>query len=192
MVKANRELEEAVNQKTKELQKANHALRKSEEEITLQNKKLTAQREELAAQNEELMQSQEEVSAHRDLVAKQNENLEMEVSKRTNELVEYNQQLEQFAFIAAHNLRAPVARILGLGQLLEMLENTPERKEEIYPKLIHTAQELDGVVKDLNTILDFRKSSDLKLTVVDFRHRSFKDPWNARTGNRQCASCNHF
>ena len=53
----------------------------------------------------------------------QNENLEMEVSKRTNELVEYNQQLEQFAFIAAHNLRAPVARILGLGQLIQMLEN---------------------------------------------------------------------
>jgi signal transduction histidine kinase len=168
MVKANRALEEAVNQKTTQLQKANHALRQSEEEITIQNKKLKASREELAAQNEELLQSQEEVSAQRDLVEKQNENLELEVSKRTNELVEYNQQLEQFAFIAAHNLRAPVARILGLGQLLGMLENTPEKKEEIYPKLIHTTQELDGVVKDLNTILDFRKSSELKLTEVDF------------------------
>jgi signal transduction histidine kinase len=91
----------------------------------------------------------------------------MEVSKRTNELVEYNQQLEQFAFIAAHNLRAPVARILGLGQLLGMLESTPEKKDEIYPKLVHTAEELDGVVKDLNTILDFRKNSESKLTVVD-------------------------
>ena len=139
ILKANRELEEAVHQKTKEL----------------------------AAQNEELMQSQEEVSAQRDLVAQQNENLEMEVSKRTNELVEYNQQLEQFAFIAAHNLRAPVARILGLGQLIQMLENTSE-KDEVYPKLVRAAEELDGVVKDLNTILAFRKNSDSLVTVVDF------------------------
>jgi signal transduction histidine kinase len=167
ILKANRELEDAVNQKTTELQKINLALRKSEEQIIEKNKKLTAQSEELAAQNEELLQSQEEVSAQRDLVEKQNETLEMEVAKRTNELVDYNQQLEQFAFIAAHNLRAPVARILGLGQLLEMVENTPEKKAEIYPKLVHTAQELDGVVRDLNTILDLKKNSDSQLTSVD-------------------------
>ncbi|MEJ1237364.1 two-component regulator propeller domain-containing protein [Chryseolinea sp. T2] len=165
---ANRELEEAVNQKTEELQKTNVALRKSEEEIIEKNKRLTAQSEELAAQNEELLQSQDEVSKQRDLVEKQNENLEIEVAKRTNELVDYNQQLQQFAFIAAHNLRAPVARILGLGQILGMLENTPEKKNEIYPKLIQTANELDGVVKDLNTILDSRKNSELHLTEVDF------------------------
>jgi ligand-binding sensor domain-containing protein/signal transduction histidine kinase len=165
ILRANRELEEAVNQKTKELQIINLALRKSEEEIIQKNMKLTAQSEELAAQNEELLESQEEVSAQRDVVAKQNENLEMEVAKRTNELVEYNQQLEQFAFIAAHNLRAPVARILGLGNLLDM--DTGDKKDEIYPKLVRTAQELDGVVKDLNTILDFRKNSQSQLTSVD-------------------------
>ncbi|HTJ50598.1 MAG TPA: two-component regulator propeller domain-containing protein [Cyclobacteriaceae bacterium] len=164
---ANRELEDAVNQKTNELQQANLALRQREEEIIEKNKRLVLQSDELAAQNEELLQSQEEVSAQRDLVEKQNENLELEVAKRTNELVEYNQQLEQFAFIAAHNLRAPVARILGLGQLLDMLENAPEKKDEIYPKLVNTARELDGVVKDMNTILDFRKNSESHLTLVD-------------------------
>lgn len=164
---ANRELEYAVNQKTEELQKTNLALRKSEEEIIEKNRKLTAQSDELAAQNEELLQSQEEVSRQRDLVEQQNTNLEMEVAKRTNELVDYNQQLQQFAFIAAHNLRAPVARILGLGQILGMLDNSPEKKNEIYPKLVQTARELDGVVNDLNTILDSRKSSDLQLSDVE-------------------------
>lgn len=139
ILRQNRELENAVAEKTKEL----------------------------AAQNEELMQSQEEVSAQRDLVAHQNETLELEVSKRTNELVEYNQQLEQFAFIAAHNLRAPVARILGLGQLIQMLES-PSEKDEVYPKLVKAAEELDGVVKDLNTILSFRKNSDSLIATVDF------------------------
>lgn len=165
---ANRELERAVNEKTEELLKINVALRKSEEEIIEKNRRLTSQSEALAAQNEELLQSQYQVSIQRDLVEKQNENLEIEVAKRTTELLDYNQQLQQFAFIAAHNLRAPVARILGLGQILGMLDNTPEKKDEIYPKLIQTARELDGVVNDLNTILDSRKNSDSQLTTVDF------------------------
>jgi ligand-binding sensor domain-containing protein/signal transduction histidine kinase len=128
----NRELEEAVNQKT--------------EEVKAQNKILTEQRE---------------------AMAQQNENLEEEVAKRTKKLVEYNQQLEQFAFISAHNLRAPVARILGLGQLLRLSKDDPEEKEKIYPKLINTTKELDGVVHDLNTILELKKNNDSFITDVD-------------------------
>ncbi len=179
ILRANIALERAVNQKTRELQQTNLALLKSQEEIRIKNQTLTAQSEELAAQNEELIQSQEEVSAQRDLVEEknqtlferqkiieqQNENLELEVSKRTRELVEYNQQLEQFAFVAAHNLRAPVARILGLGQLLDL--GTAEEKEEIYPKVVFTARELDEVVKDLNTILEFRSNLESHITEVD-------------------------
>jgi signal transduction histidine kinase len=101
------------------------------------------------------------------VIEQQNENLEMEVAKRTQELVEYNQQLEQFAFIAAHNLRAPVARILGLGQLLELVENSSEEKGQIYPRLVQTTRELDEVVKDLNTILEFRKNNDSHIATVD-------------------------
>jgi ligand-binding sensor domain-containing protein/signal transduction histidine kinase len=181
IMQANRQLAQAVKEKTHELHEINLALIKSEEQIKLKNKMLTIQSDELAAQNEELKQSQEEISAQRDLVAsqnltlserqkiieQQNENLEMEVAKRTQELLEYNQQLEQFAFIAAHNLRAPVARILGLGQLLELVKSTPDEKDQIYPKLIHTTQELDGVVRDLNTILEFRKNNDANRTTVD-------------------------
>jgi signal transduction histidine kinase len=152
--RSNRELAEAVTEKTKE--------------INAKNKILFHQREELAAQNEELLQSQEEITAQRDIVAKQNETLESEVEKRTRELVDYNHQLEQFAFISAHNLRAPVARILGLGHLLE-LEATKNERDEIYPKLVSATRELDGVVKDLNTILYLKKNSDSLITDVDLQ-----------------------
>jgi len=157
--KANQTLSETVTKKTKELQETNQALTEQEEVIRAKNILLTEQSEELAAQNEELIQSQEEILAQRDLVSQQNENLEEEVSKRTQELVEYNHQLEQFAFISAHNLRAPVARILGLGHVLDILKDKPEEKEEIYPKLIHTTKELDSVVKDLNSILELKKNT---------------------------------
>jgi len=111
-----------------------------------------------------VMPLSEQKSIYLDLV---NENLEKEVVKRTQELIEYNHQLEQFAFISAHNLRAPVARILGLGQLLSLANNSPAEKEEIYPKLILTTEELDSVVRDLNTILELKKNNDTHITNID-------------------------
>lgn len=153
-----------------------------EEKIKAQNIKLREQQEELETQNETLIQSQEEISTQRDqadaqnmklqeardIIEKQNaeirqrnENLKLEVDKRTKELVEYNQQLEQFAFISAHNLRAPVARILGLGHLLDLLPLDADAKERklVYDKMVQAAGDLDRVVSDLNTILEIKKNS---------------------------------
>jgi len=70
--------------------------------------------------------------------------------------LEYNQQLQQFAFIAAHNLRAPAARILGLGKILEYATDTTEEKA-IIEKLITSTAELDTVIKDLNVILEIKR-----------------------------------
>lgn len=166
-LKAQRErLQVQVEERTKELKAANEELIESQKEISLQ-------REELATQNEELVQSHEEASAQRDLLAQQNqalteakkiieqhnENLEEEVAKRTQELVEYNQQLEQFAFISAHNLRGPVARILGLGRLLGLEIDNDEKREQIYPQLIRSTEELDDVIRDLNLILEIKKNA---------------------------------
>lgn len=82
-------------------------------------------------------------------------------------LVEQNLQLEQFAFIAAHNLRAPLARILGLAHILE-ISNDPKESETIIGKIVASTRDLDSVIGDLNTILDIRKHTsnlrDVNLT----------------------------
>ena len=177
----NIKLESLVDVRTKELQKINQELALREEKIKSQNEELMMQQLELAAQNEELIQGQEEASTHRDLLAEQNrkleaankiiesnnETLEQEVEKRTNELVEHNHQLEQFAFISAHNLRSPVARILGLGEVLKLQNLNQEERENIFNKLIFTTTELDRVVKDLNKILDVRKNNSTVITDVN-------------------------
>lgn len=164
--RSNRLLEETVRQKTQALMQTNQEILAQKEEIAQKNRMLVEQAAELAAQNEQLIQIQEEVSSQRDLLTYQNENLELKVEKRTKELIEHTQQLEQFAFISAHNLRAPVARILGLGQLLEMSKSDPTRKEEIYPKLIQTTKELDSVVRDLNSILDLKHNTVSLVTTI--------------------------
>jgi signal transduction histidine kinase len=95
-----------------------------------------------------------------------NESLEEEIKDRTKDLVEYNQQLEQFAFITAHNLRAPVARILGLGNVLEFASKSAQDERLIIGKLIFATGELDTVVKDLSTILELRKNNISLITEV--------------------------
>jgi signal transduction histidine kinase len=98
-----------------------------------------------------------------------NETLEAEVERRTQELLDYNQQLEQFAFIASHNLRAPVASLLGLGHVLEMSSGNQDDVNKICENMISTARELDRVVRDLSTILETRQASHAPLMEMDLQ-----------------------
>ncbi len=183
----NIKLSALVKERTKELNELNEA-------AISQNETLQERQEEIQTQNEELKQSQEEVLAQRDIVYAQNqkleearvviekqneetkqrnENLELEVQSRTKELVAYNQQLEQFAFISAHNLRAPVARILGLGNILDLDSKDPNETKMVHQKMVSTAKELDRVVRDLNTILEIRKNNDSIISEIKFDEELF-------------------
>lgn len=167
MRRINLELEKAVNQKTRELQDINKMLVRHEDELLQHREEITAQRDLVARQNEDLTRKQRLIERQNADMTLQNEQLEDEVAKRTQELVEYNKRLEQFAFVAAHDLRAPVARILGLGNLLDHHGNTLKDKEQIYPRLINSTKELDAVVRDLNVVLQIKKNEQLQYTTVD-------------------------
>jgi signal transduction histidine kinase len=153
----------------------NQELQKSKEEISVRNETLVRtqleisnQRDKVAEQNKQLNAAREIIEAQHHILIEKNEGLEYEIKERTKELVEYNQQLEQFAFISSHNLRAPIARILGLGNLLAMTINDEDR-HVIQKELVQSAIQLDRVVKDLNLILDVGKSSEKMITQVDVK-----------------------
>lgn len=135
-------LEGIVKEKTKELIDVNEELLTQSNLLSERNQQLQKAHTTIESQNKEIK--------HR------NETLEDEVDKRTKELVKYNQQLEQFAFVTAHNLRGPVARILGLGTVLRMIDNVPDEVKTINDKLVFTAHEIDSVIRDLNQILHIK------------------------------------
>jgi signal transduction histidine kinase len=169
----NFKLEELVGLRTRELREKNEQLALREQEIKAQNEMLLqvqeetfSQRDLLADQNKRLEDAHTTIERKNQEILKHNETLEQEVEKRTREIVDHNHQLEQFAFISAHNLRAPVARILGLGEILKFSRDAEEEKM-IREKLIHTTQELDMVVKDLNKILEIRKDSTSVISEIN-------------------------
>ncbi len=80
----------------------------------------------------------------------------------TEELVSANKGLEQFSYIVSHNLRSPVANIIGLGELLEQEDYPEEIKKNFLQELLNNVKRLDNVVTDLNDILQVKVEVDAR------------------------------
>lgn len=83
-------------------------------------------------------------------------NAEIEKEKLTADLVRRNQNLEQFTYIVSHNLRAPLANIMGATDLLNHPSLNSLEKQNISRGLSESAGKLDNVVRDLNYILQVK------------------------------------
>lgn len=83
---------------------------------------------------------------------------ELELSELAKDLFRQNSDLQQFTYIVSHNLRAPVANALGLGDLLSKMERDSGTFETSLANLKMTLFQLDTVLRDMNTILSIRES----------------------------------
>lgn len=84
------------------------------------------------------------------------------------ELFQRYQDLEQFAYIVSHNLRLPVANIIGLAEILKNDDLNLEHKMEFIDAILTSVKKLDEVVNDLNNVLQIRKEMNEKREWVSF------------------------
>ncbi len=73
------------------------------------------------------------------------------------ELAQQNKYLEQFAYIISHNLRSPVANIIGIANMLKEADLTKHEQEVMMEGLSFSVKKLDEVIVDLNNILQIKK-----------------------------------
>lgn len=144
------------------------------EEILAQNDQLLRNQEEIKLQNERLETQNKAYERLKEMILRQNHELETSVQRRTLQLAQSNEelkkhvhQLEQFSFIAAHNLRAPVARILGLVNILDYTNPNNTENTGILKKIVASARDLDIIVHDLGAILEAQKNKIDKTECVD-------------------------
>ncbi len=92
----------------------------------------------------------------------QNESLEEKVKERTVELEQKNQELEQFVFIASHDLQEPLRMITEfLAQLqLKYGDTIDERGMKYIDFAVKSAQKMKGLIVDL---LEYSKADALVL-----------------------------
>ncbi len=93
--------------------------------------------------------------------------LERMVREQTDTLEKRNRQLAEFAFLNAHKMRGPLARILGLVEVFPLTNSRAEEKECLQ-FIAQSAMELDAAIKNaastlgaFNALNGFSKISDL-------------------------------
>ncbi|MEZ4826428.1 MAG: PAS domain S-box protein [Bacteroidia bacterium] len=93
---------------------------------------------------------------------------EQELKESYHTIEAHARELQQFAYITSHNLRAPVANLQGLLELYEGENGHPDAETlAILNKNLRISVEtLDRVITDLNAILDVRRNPVKKQKTV--------------------------
>jgi PAS domain S-box-containing protein len=82
-----------------------------------------------------------------------------EMKRITDDLYKNNRELHEFGYIVSHNLRSPVANIMGIANLLDLEKDDPETVTYCTDNLKNSISRLDEVIKDLSKILSSTDSS---------------------------------
>ena len=104
--------------------------------------------------NNELLVANDEIVNQADKIKNINDNLETLVKERTGELEKRNLQLEEYAHMHAHHLRAPICTTIGLYFLLEHPKTKKEEMPELLAKLKETIGELNKVTKEVTKVIN--------------------------------------
>jgi uncharacterized protein YxeA len=128
-----------LRNKSIQLKSAHVKLKQQKEEIEEKQKSISSKSLALARVNKELHSL--------------NKNLEQRVMERTQKLNERNRQIAEFTYYNSHKLRAPVASVLGLINVMELAKDG-----KIDPILLNhlktSSMELDKVIFNLKNLLE--------------------------------------
>ncbi len=93
---------------------------------------------------------------------------EKKQKKLTSDLIQRNRDLEQFTFIVSHNLRAPMANIMGIATILQDETLTTQEQKELLQGLSLSISGLDIIIKDINSILQVKDEVNEKKEIISF------------------------
>jgi signal transduction histidine kinase len=112
----------------------------------------------LHIRNVTIEEQKEELTSQGEILKELLKERDKDLSQVTRELIHFNHELLQYSYTVSHNLRGPVARILGL---LDLYFNHSEDKEKrnIIDLILESTRELDKITLDLNRIVEARSDS---------------------------------
>ncbi|CAL1517555.1 PAS domain-containing protein [Chitinophaga sp. MM2321] len=93
-----------------------------------------------------------------------------QLSKLNKSLVNQNKQLEDFAHITSHNLRAPIANLRALMQMHN--EASSQQEKELYLGMLHEViKKIDETLNDLVEVVQIRKDVNVEKEKLLFVER---------------------
>lgn len=94
---------------------------------------------------------------------------EEERTRIINDLVHRNKDLEQFTYIVSHNLRAPVANIIGITNIVNDVTMPIDQKTTFLDALSVSVRRMDVVIRDLNNVLQVRNNLNEIRELIKFK-----------------------
>jgi signal transduction histidine kinase len=160
--KENESLIKTLNERNDELETNNRELLLLNQNIETRNEEIKAQSKELIRSQEFLLTAHHEIERHKAELQAKNHLLEQSLDSKSQDLLSTNQQLiiqnhelHQFSYTVSHNLRGPIASMLGLISIHHFTTD-PDEKEKVFMLMEKSAQTLETVIHDLNKIVDIR------------------------------------
>jgi signal transduction histidine kinase len=115
------------------------------ESLELNNEKLVESSQTLIHQNQKLQEQQTSLNTIRN-------NLEAITASKISEVHQKAETLKAYAFINAHHVRGPLARVLGLISLIE-LENPDQQKSDALKRIKREALEMDNIIGKITEVI---------------------------------------
>jgi PAS domain S-box-containing protein len=94
---------------------------------------------------------------------------ENDLKKLINELTNRNNEMMQFNYIVSHNLRAPIANIIGLCNIIGHGNIKDSEKQQILEHIRSSSIKIDEIIKDLSLVLNTRTNLNAKKEQVNFK-----------------------
>jgi PAS domain S-box-containing protein len=72
------------------------------------------------------------------------------------DIIQRNAAFEQFSYIISHNLRSPIANIIGIKNILKDSAVGEAEQEYLTDALFQSVEKMDVIIQDINEILDYK------------------------------------
>ena len=142
------------------------------QEIEAQSEEIQSNIEAISRRNEQLEEAKKIIEQKNQIIEARNKGLGIEVEKQTQHLRQSNRelirninQLEQFSYTVSHNLRAPVARLMGLTKIIDYARSNDEILD-IQKKIYDASHELDEILRDLVLTIEIKKEINNALVEI--------------------------
>lgn len=106
------------------------------------------------------------ISIERDIT--QRKYYELEREQIIAELSQNNKDLKQFSYVTSHNLRAPIANLLGLSSLIDNYKIPNKSLKQILDGIKQSALMFDETVKDLSQVLVIKDQTNITKEELSF------------------------
>ena len=136
--KEQRVLEDIITKRTHEILEQKNDIQAQNEELASMNEEVSAQSEQLAASHKQLEKAHEDLKKAQKQLKHINQNLDSTVKARTVELEKTIKELDQFVYVASHDLGAPLKSMLGLVHItrLEHKDDSLRKKLDLFESSI--------------------------------------------------------